>query len=91
MNRGYYYFMLMAHVLYEAYKHDVTFDVCPKECYPTTFRRTMIDFAVKLISKGGRIILGVTRALIDQIKMKTLWRRIATPKWLYQTQQDDRY
>ena len=85
MNRGYYYFMLMAHVLYEAYKHDVTFDVCPKESYPSTFRRTMIDFAVKLISSGGRIVLKVTRAIYKQLRIKRLWKRIAAPKVLYQT------
>ena len=85
MNRAYYYFMLMAHVLYEAYKCDVTFDVIPVQSYPVTFRRMLIDFAVKIVSKGGRIIMKVPRTIFKNLKLDILWRRTGNPIALYQT------
>jgi len=76
MNRAFYYFMLMSHFLYETYKRDVTCDVMPVTGYPNTFRRVMIDFAVKIISTGGNIILKVTQFVYDTLKITDLWASI---------------
>jgi len=75
MNRAYYYFMVISHFLYEAYKRDVTYDVLPVESYPTTFRRLLIDFAAKIVSKGGQLILKVTQAVFDKLHLQNLWIR----------------
>jgi len=80
MNRAYYYFLLMGHFLYEAFKRDVAEEVIPATCYPDSFRRTLIDFAAKVVSTGGQIILKVTRTLFDQLKLTELWRRCQIPE-----------
>jgi len=50
MNRAYYYLLAITHFLFESYKRDVTNEVLPAESYPNTFRRELIDFAVKIVS-----------------------------------------
>jgi len=76
MKRAFYYFMLMSHFLYESYKRDITCDVIPVTGYPNTFRRVMIDFAVKVVSTGGKIILKVTQTVYDTLKIADLWKSI---------------
>jgi len=85
MNRAYYYFMLIAHFLYEAYKRDVTFDFSPVESYPVTFRRNLIDFAVKIVSNAGRLILKVSQTAYEQLTLNILWERTENPAPLFQT------
>jgi len=75
MNGAFYYFMVISHFLTEAYRQDVAIDTLPNRCYPTTFRRTVIDFAAKIIKTGGRIILKVTKTVWDQINIEMLWER----------------
>jgi len=77
MNRAYYYFLLFSHVLYEAYKRDITFDVLPVTSYPTTFRRLMVDFAAKIVSRSGQWILRVHQSVIDRLKLQDIWQRLA--------------
>lgn len=79
MNRAYYYLSVISHILYEAYKYDMTYDRVSVSCYPTTFRRQLIDFAVKVVSRGGSNILKVIQNVYDDLKLKILWERIAAP------------
>lgn len=79
MNRAYYYISVISHLLYEAYKHDVVHDIVPVTCYPTTFRRRLIDFAAKVVSSSGQFILKVVRSVYDDLKLEAIWKRIATP------------
>jgi len=53
MNRAYCFMLVFTHFLFEAYKHDVTAQVIPVTVYPNTFRRKLIDFAVKITSRAG--------------------------------------
>jgi hypothetical protein len=85
MNRAFYYFMLMSHFLYETYKRDVTCDVMPVTGYPNTFRRVMIDFAVKIVSTGGNIILKVTQTVYDTLKIADLWISIEEQESVFVT------
>ena len=80
MNRAYYYFLVISHILYEAFKRDALEDIIPATCYPNTFRRKLIDFAVKIVSTGGYIILKVTQSAFDQLQLKLLWQRINIPE-----------
>jgi hypothetical protein len=82
MNQAYYYFLMISHFLYEAYKCDVTQNVIPANCYPTTFRRTMIDFAAKIISRGGQYILKVSTELFESLNLREIWRRTTSPPHL---------
>ena len=79
MNQAYYYFLLFSHLLYEAYKHDVTQDILPVNCYPATFRRQMLDFAVKIISRSGQYILKVNQTVFDHLKLNELWLLAGSP------------
>lgn len=85
MNRAFYYFMLMSHFLYEAYKRDVARDILPVVSYPNTFRRVMIDFAVKIVSTGGQIILKVTQTIHDSLKIPDLWTAVGKQKSVFVT------
>lgn len=85
MNRAFYYFMVMSHFLYEAYKRDVARDILPVVSYPNTFRRVMIDFAAKIVSTGGQVILKVTQTIYDSLKIPDLWTAIGKQKSVFVT------
>lgn len=75
MNRSYYYLLALSHFLFESYKRDVTCDVFPINSYPNTFRRQLIDFAVKIVSHGGEIILKVTNEVKERLNIYKLWEQ----------------
>jgi hypothetical protein len=75
MNQAYYYFLVISHFMYEAFKYDVAYDILSITSYPNTFRRTFIDFAVKIVKKSGKIILKVTQPVFEKLKILTLWAR----------------
>ena len=79
MNRGYYYLLVFAHFLFECYKRDVTADVLPVASYPNTFRRQLIDFAAKIVTHSGQIILKVTTSIYNRLKILELWERCQSP------------
>jgi hypothetical protein len=79
MNRGYYYLLVFAHILFESYKRDVTCDILPITSYPNTFRRQVIDFAAKVVSHSGQIILKVTTSIYNRLNILELWERCQSP------------
>lgn len=79
MNRAYYYLLVIAHFMFESYKRDITPDIIPITAYPNTFRRKLIDFAVKITSSSRHIIMGVTRTISESINIETLWKRCQSP------------
>lgn len=83
MNRAYYFLLVITHFIFEAYKQDITFDVIPVTVYPNTFRRKLIDFATKIISKSRDIILKVSKSVYENFNILELWERCnVTPKIL---------
>lgn len=83
-NAAYYYIMIIAHFLFEAYKTDVTSEVVPIKSYPTTFRRKLIDFAVKIVSHGRQIILQVNRDTCNNLNIRDIWARCQKPPVILQ-------
>jgi len=79
MNRAYYFMLVITHFLFEVYKQDVTAEVMPVTVYPNTFRRRLIDFAVKITSGARNIFLNVTKSVFNTINMKELWKRCQSP------------
>jgi hypothetical protein len=77
MNAAYYYFMIIAHMLNESYKTDVVnksgITHIHLNCYPKTFRRNMIDFAVQIVSSGHEIFLSVMNGLWENLHIRKLW------------------
>jgi len=79
MNQAYYYLLVIVHFMFETYKRDVTPDVIPVTVYPDTFRRRLIDFAVKITSKARYIVMSVTRTIYETINIDQLWKRCQSP------------
>lgn len=75
MNRAYYFMLVLTHFIFEAYKQDITADVIPVTSYPNTFRRKLIDFAVKITSRARSIILNVSKSVYETININELWKR----------------
>lgn len=79
MNRAYYYLLVIVHFMFECYKRDVIPDIIPVTAYPDTFRRKLIDFAVKITSGSRSVILNVTRSIFENINFELLWIRCQSP------------
>jgi hypothetical protein len=79
MNRAYYFLLVISHFIFETYKRDVTNDVIPISSYPNTFRRKIIDFAAKITSSAGYVILNVPRTIFDNFKISDLWKKCQSP------------
>ena len=74
-NAAWYYTMLLRHFLCEAFKEDVCAPAIPLGAYATTVRRQLIDIAGKIVTYGGKIILKVTRATGEKLRLPELWER----------------
>ncbi len=79
MNRAYYYFLVFSHFLFECYKRDVCYDIISPVSYPNTFRRKLIDFAAKIVSSGNYVILKVSEAIFNNMKVLEMWKRCKEP------------
>jgi hypothetical protein len=78
-NAAFYYTMLLSFFLYESFKEDVCAPAIAINAYPTTFRRKIIDIAVKVIRHAGKVILKVPEAIWNHLHFEELWRRSAQP------------
>ena len=79
MNGAYYSLMVIAHFIMESFRKDIGVEVQPIRCYPTTFRRRFIDFAVKIVKTGGDIVLKVTQSIWDGLTIAVLWEKCNNP------------
>ena len=59
--------------VFESVTEDVGQPAVPMTAYPTTVRRVLIDFAAKIVSHSGKIILKVTHATWDALRFRELW------------------
>lgn len=78
-NRAFYFLMIIAHFMFEAYKRDITYDVISPVSYPNTFRRNLIDFAAMVVTHARNTILKVTEAVYNSMKINELWKRCHQP------------
>ena len=78
-NAAYYYTMALAFFLFETFKEDVLAEVVPVVSYATTVRRRVIDIAAKIVKTSGKIILKVTTATWNTLKLDLLWERSGSP------------
>ncbi len=78
-NSAFYYCMLIAFLLFESFKQDVLKEVIPVTSYATTVRRKLIDIAAKIVTTGHKIILKVSRTVMDTLQFATLWNRCNNP------------
>lgn len=78
-NAAFYYTMLTAFFLYEAFKADVCAEVVEIGAYATTVRRRVLDIAAKIVRHGGRVTLKVTAAAWHSLKFAELWAKSGAP------------
>jgi hypothetical protein len=78
-NTAYYYLTLLAFMLFEAFKADVSDLVVPETAYATTLRRKLIDVAGKIVNHAGKIVLKVTQAALDCLRLDELWLLCSSP------------
>lgn len=79
MDRAYYFILVISHFIFEAYKRDVTVGAVPISVYPNTFRRRLIDFAVKTTFGGRNVFLNVTRGIYETFKLDNIWQKCQSP------------
>jgi hypothetical protein len=82
-NAALYYCMVIGFFLFETYKQDVLAPVLgerlPASSYATTVRRKAVDFAAKVVRTGGRLILKVTRAVMERLDLASVWSQCQNP------------
>jgi hypothetical protein len=78
-NSAFYYCMLIAFLLFESFKQDVLKEVIPVTSYATTVRRKLVDIAAKIVTTGNKIILKVSRTVMDIFQFTTLWNLCNDP------------
>lgn len=79
MNKAYYFLLVTSHFLFESYKRDITNEVIPITSYPNTFRRKIIDFAAKITTSAGYVILNVPKVIFNNFRIDLLWKKCQSP------------
>jgi hypothetical protein len=76
-NCAFYYCMVIAFFLFECFKRDVVAETLPElaTSYASTLRRTVIDFAAKIIRRGRQLVLKIARATMETLRFDALWRQ----------------
>lgn len=81
MNAAYYLLQVISHFMLECFRLDVASNIIPQRAYPNTIRRTVIDFAAKVVCTGGKIILKIPQTIWDRLGVeKILFLYKQTPK-----------
>lgn len=78
-NSAFYYTMVIAFFLFEAFKWDVCSGVLSVRSYATTFKRMLIDFAAKIVHTSHRLTVKVTEAVCQRISLENLWHKSNNP------------
>ena len=78
-NTAFFYCMVISFFLFETFKEDVLEEVIPVVSYATTVRRKALDIAAKIVKTGGEIILKVTKAVMENLRLDKLWERCQNP------------
>lgn len=78
-NAAFYYTTLVAFFLFESFKRDVTEEVVPITAQATRVRREAIDFAAKIVRHAHEVVLKVTAAVWERLRIGNLWERATQP------------
>ena len=78
-NAAFYFTMLIAFFLYEAFKEDVCAPVIQVSSYATTLRRSILDVAGKIVSHSGKTILKITISTWKSLNFYQLWIKSGNP------------
>jgi len=84
-NAAFYYTMVIAFFLYEAFKEDVCTPIVAVSSYATTLRRKILDVAGKIVNHAGNITLKVTISTWKSLSFYELWLKSENPVQFYRT------
>jgi len=84
-NAAFYFTMLIAFFLYEAFKEDVCAPVIAVSSYATTLRRKILDVAGKIVHHSEKTTLKVTLSVWRSLDFYGLWIKSANPITLART------
>jgi hypothetical protein len=84
-NAAFYYTMLIAFFIYEAFKEDVCTPVVTVSSYATTLRRKIIDVAGKIVRHSSKVTLKITLSTWQSLNFYQLWVKSENPVPLYGT------
>ncbi|MBC8458504.1 MAG: IS1380 family transposase [Deltaproteobacteria bacterium] len=84
-NAAFYYTMLIAFFLYEAFKEDVCAPVIRISSYATTLRRRILDIAGKIVNHSGKVTLKITISIWENLNFYQLWLNSENPIQIYRT------
>jgi len=84
-NAAWYYTLLTAFFLFEAFQEDVCAPAVPVTAYPTRVRRAVIDIAAKFVRHAGEIILKIARPVWQDLDFGRLWKRANAPPMFART------
>ena len=74
-NAAWYYTMLVGHFLMESFKQDISAQIIPVSAYASTVRRRLIDIAGKIVLHSHEIVLKVSKACFEGLKLSEAFRR----------------
>lgn len=74
-NAAWYYSMLLGHFLLTCFNEDVASPIIPLNAYATTIRRRLIDIAGKIVSHSKKIVLKVSTACFESLRLPELFIR----------------
>ena len=77
-NAAWYYSMVLGHFLMESFKEDVGAPIVSIAAYANTVRRRLIDIAGKIVSNSEKIILKVSAACFENLRLPELFERCQT-------------
>lgn len=78
-NAAWYYTLLAAFFLFQAFQQDVCSPAVPVSAYPATLRRALLDIAGKLVCHAGERILKIARPVWEALHFSRLWKLANAP------------
>ena len=78
-NAAFFYMMLTAFFLFEAFKQDVLSPVIPAVSYAQTVRRKFVDTAAKIVRHAGTVTLKFGKAAFRRLRLDMIWEACQSP------------
>ena len=78
-NAAFFYMMLTAFFLFEAFKQDVLSPVIPAVSYAQTVRRKFSDTAAKIVRHAGTVTLKFGKAAFRRLRLDRIWEACQSP------------
>ncbi len=77
MNEVFFHMMIFSFNLHQAFKRDCLETVIGKDTYAKTLRRKFLDFAGKIVSHGGKVVMKVTASVKKTLQLDFVWEKAA--------------